>query len=322
MEDLISVLVASYNVGKYLRFCLDSIVTQTYKNLDIICIDDESVDDSWDIIKEYQEKDSRITALQISHSGLPSVRRTGLKLSKGDFIVFIDGDDVISYKYIEYLSMCYDKGAELACCNHKIIREDENPQIFQEVSDSKILKVDKVYKDRNYNHHIWGKLYRKSVLRFHRGKNEDLQDGIIDLFALEKSWNKVYKIENSLYYYRKRDFSESMKNPSLRFYNTVNSIYNIVSKNKDYSIMAFYGFKLALRYRWEASVKKEKAVVKSINIKARYLLSRILFSNVIAFTDKLQCCIFFISGTLYRFIRVKTDPSMRIVEQSWKVDGV
>ena len=99
-----------------------------------------------------------------------------------------------------------------------------------------------------------------------------------------------------------------------------NSIYNIVSEYKGYSLMAYYGFKLALRCRWEASIRKEKFKVKDLNTKARYLLRLVLASDVIALTDKLQCLVFFLSSPLYRFVRVKSDPYMRLVERRWKFD--
>ena len=102
-EPLISVIIAIYNPGKYLRACLDSIVNQTYKNLEIILVDDGSTDQSLAVCNEYAEKDSRIIVHHKENSGVSSTRNQGIRLAHGDYFSFIDSDDFIELDTYEYL---------------------------------------------------------------------------------------------------------------------------------------------------------------------------------------------------------------------------
>lgn len=102
-EPLISVIIAIYNPGKYLRACLDSIVNQTYKNLEIILVDDGSTDDSLKICQEYAEKDSRVIVYHKENSGVSATRNQGIRLAHGDYFSFIDSDDWLESDTYEYL---------------------------------------------------------------------------------------------------------------------------------------------------------------------------------------------------------------------------
>lgn len=95
VKDLVSIVLPVYNVEKYLPKCLDSVVNQTYKNLEIICIDDETPDGSVDIIKKYAEKDGRIVLISQKNQGLSGARNTGIEAAKGEYIMFLDSDDWI-----------------------------------------------------------------------------------------------------------------------------------------------------------------------------------------------------------------------------------
>ena len=100
MKDLISVIIPVYNVEKYLKKCLDSVINQTYKNLEIILVDDGSSDKSGLICDEYTKLDKRIKVVHKKNEGLSSARNTGLDIAKGKYISFIDSDDFVSiYMY-------------------------------------------------------------------------------------------------------------------------------------------------------------------------------------------------------------------------------
>ncbi len=94
-NSMISVIVPVYNVEKYLSKCLDSIINQTYQNLEIICVDDGSTDSSPMILEEYAKKDSRIKIITRQNGGLSAARNTGVKNATGEFVSFVDSDDWI-----------------------------------------------------------------------------------------------------------------------------------------------------------------------------------------------------------------------------------
>lgn len=97
----VSVIVPVYNVEKYLPKCLDSITNQTFKNLEIICVNDGSPDNSADILRSYAEKDNRIKVITKENQGLSSARNTGIKAATGDYTVFVDSDDWLDLQTIE-----------------------------------------------------------------------------------------------------------------------------------------------------------------------------------------------------------------------------
>ncbi len=102
-QALISVIIPVYNVEEYLRECVDSVLNQTYKNLEIILVDDGSTDSSGEICDEYLEKDERITVIHQKNGGLSAARNTGFSETNGNYVYFVDSDDYIDEKTLEIL---------------------------------------------------------------------------------------------------------------------------------------------------------------------------------------------------------------------------
>ena len=118
-EKLISVIIPVYNVEKYLRRCIDSVINQTYKNLEIIIVDDGSTDNSSNICDEYTNKDSRVKVVHKENGGLSSARNVGIELAKGDLIAFVDSDDYIELEMYEKLKENMDKyDSDIAICQY------------------------------------------------------------------------------------------------------------------------------------------------------------------------------------------------------------
>lgn len=107
--EIISIIVPVYNSEQYLRVCLDSILTQTYRNLDIILIDDGSTDASGDICDAYAAKDSRIRVFHNTNHGVSYSRNCGIKVAKGEYLLFIDSDDTVNFVYVEELVQYSDR---------------------------------------------------------------------------------------------------------------------------------------------------------------------------------------------------------------------
>lgn len=123
---LISVVVPIYGVEKYLQRCLDSIAQQTYQNLEIILVDDGSVDNSGKIADEYALKDERMLVIHRENGGLSAARNTGIKAAKGEYITFVDSDDYIDEDYVEYMYQLLKKDsfkAKLVVCSLRNVFE-------------------------------------------------------------------------------------------------------------------------------------------------------------------------------------------------------
>lgn len=173
-DDLISVILPIYNVEKYLKRCLLSVCNQTYKNLEIILVNDGSKDDSLSICKYFKEKDKRIYIIDKKNSGLASARNKGLEIAKGKYISFIDSDDWIEPDMIEHLyKLMVGFGADLSVCgffidksldvlpdNKKILKKEKYS--IQEMDQEKAMKY--AISPNYYYGFAWNKFYKRSVI--------------------------------------------------------------------------------------------------------------------------------------------------------------
>lgn len=124
VDDLITVIIPVYNVETYLRKCIDSVVNQTYKNLQIIIVDDGSTDLSGAICDEYAKKDNRIVVIHKDNGGLSSARNAGMEIAKGQYISFIDSDDWIELTFYEEMMDFIDKySVDIVMCGAKVIKD-------------------------------------------------------------------------------------------------------------------------------------------------------------------------------------------------------
>lgn len=131
MNELISVIVPVYNVEKYLERCIDSIIKQTYKNLQIIIVDDGSIDNSSLICDKYVLKDERIKVIHKKNGGLSDARNAGLKIASGKFYAFIDSDDFITDNTIEIMyKAIIQTNSDIAICNMLRFYDDGNTSEF------------------------------------------------------------------------------------------------------------------------------------------------------------------------------------------------
>ncbi len=150
----ISVIIPVYNVEKYLRDCLDSVINQTLKEIEIICINDGSTDDSGKIIDEYAKKDERIKVIHKKNEGVSIARNLGIKIATGKFVCFIDPDDI--YPTNDILNILYDKTIEnqvLICGGEFSMFFNQSKQLyqnFQSSMDGYLFQKNEIIAYKNY----------------------------------------------------------------------------------------------------------------------------------------------------------------------------
>lgn len=124
--DLISVIIPVYNVEKYLARCLESVINQTYRNIEIILVDDGSTDNSGVICDEYVLRDSRIKVIHKTNGGASSARNVGLDIMQGQWVTFVDSDDYIADNYVETLYLlCAEKKCNISSCMFESTKESD-----------------------------------------------------------------------------------------------------------------------------------------------------------------------------------------------------
>lgn len=213
-NDLISIIIPVYKVEEYLEKCIESVLKQTYTNLQIILVDDGSPDNCGKICDEYAKKDPRIEVIHKVNGGLSDARNVGIAKAKGKYIGFVDSDDYIKEDMYEILiNLIKEYDADVSICNlydvidgKEYIRNNENG--IQEYSRLEILK--EVLLDKNIQSYAWNKLYKKELfdeIKYPIGKK---YEDIGTTFYVFEKCNKIVVTSKPEYYYLKR--SDSLVN--------------------------------------------------------------------------------------------------------------
>lgn len=204
MEDLITVVVPVYNVEKYLKKCIDSIINQTYKNIEIILVDDGSPDNCGKICDEYAKNDQRIKVIHKENGGLSDARNAGIDVATGEYITFVDSDDYIEENCIEFL---YDDiikdNTDMAIGLH-IVRYDDGTVIRKRTKKT-ILEPKETLKRILYDQGIdlsaWAKLYNIKLFKKVRYPKGRIFEDAATTYKLIDECNKISIDDNVVYNY-------------------------------------------------------------------------------------------------------------------------
>jgi glycosyltransferase involved in cell wall biosynthesis len=211
MEPLISVIVPVYNVEKYLRECVDSILQQTYKELEIILVDDGSTDKSGKICEEYAKIDGRIHVIHKKNGGLSDTRNTGLSICMGEYIGFVDSDDWIAPDMYENLYRgCVEFLADISCCGRYIVKNGQQIPAFvlpERVAISPKEAIADMLIEKNVDVSPCDKLYSNKFFENVRFPLGEINEDAAIMFNILSCANKIVHVGKAGYYYRKREGS-------------------------------------------------------------------------------------------------------------------
>lgn len=322
---LVSIVIPVYNVEMYLEQCINSVIFQTYKNIEVILVDDGSTDDSGTICDRYTEKDNRVTVIHKNNGGLSSARNAGIEKSEGNYIYFLDSDDYIAEdtiaKYVQYLeqfgadviqgSLCnfYDNVAGLTAIN----RDNLQVELFHTEQALKMMML-----DHKLGHNAAGSLYKAKLYNKIRFPEGVLYEDLATTFYVIKEADKILYCDDKRYYYRKREgsimnspvkeknmvlldivdrvmedmvnFSSSLEQAALR--------KQVVTYLKMYSSILYSGK--------NAFPKEQDRINRFIKKNAIYFLC----SDCVRFRDKVKV-IFFLMGRFPFLLLYRLSDSMR-----------
>jgi len=171
MLDLVSVIVPVYNVKKYLKRCVSSLMSQTYANLEIILIDDGSTDGSGAICDDLANCDGRIKVIHQVNQGLSAARNAGIDASCGTYLCFVDSDDYVNSDYVKYLyEICVKNNCDIGICYHRVTDEDNYEGIIDWNRPVEVYTREEIF-DMFYSHDwhssfviAWNKIYKRDVI--------------------------------------------------------------------------------------------------------------------------------------------------------------
>lgn len=208
-SKLVSIIVPIYNVEKYVKRCVDSIINQTYKNIEIICVDDGTVDNSIQMISSIN--DSRLKIVHKDNGGLSSARNYGLKYATGDFISFVDSDDWVDPDFIMTLiKQFYEYSVDIACIGFDYAYNDHYEKYEYKIK-SRVLSCKRALtvlcEGKKITNHVWNKMYKAQLFENVLFKEGRRFEDIYIMHCLFMKSKAVSVISKDLYHYFMRSDS-------------------------------------------------------------------------------------------------------------------
>ena len=211
MDPTISIIVPIYNVGKYLPKCIESILNQTFKNFELILVNDGSTDNSGVVCDDYAKKDTRIKIIHKSNGGVSSARNAGLYVAKGEYIGFVDPDDYIDKNMYEKLyRLCIDNNSDIAICrfNREINGKIQNKESTEEIIELNNMEaMNELFKGNLYRFSLCNKLFSKKCFNDVLFPEERIHEDLSTTYKLFANSKKAVYINYCGYIYVRRENS-------------------------------------------------------------------------------------------------------------------
>ncbi len=245
MNDLISIIVPVYNREKCITRCLDSIINQLYKNIEIIVVDDGSTDNTYEVLLEYKIRDNRIRVLKKNNGGVSSARMYGLNNASGKYVGFVDSDDYIEKEmYLKlYSAICENESDMAVLYDYVVKKRDGNPEscITNDIALKKICMLE-------FPTSVWAGLYKKEIA-LQVGFDTNIhffEDFYFNFQVLEKT-DKVSIVNGHYYRYEKSDNSCNSSGLNWKRLSCLNVIPTLLEKTKKFDFLntSIIGFTIA-----------------------------------------------------------------------------
>lgn len=317
-NELISIIVPVYNVEKYLEKCLDSITNQTYKNLEIIVVDDGSTDKSGIICDKYAQKDNRIKVIHKINGGLSDARNAGLDICTGDYIGFVDSDDYIESDMYEYLlENLRESKSDVSMCSYCIVDDNDNKNfcfshhkniVFNNKIEILNNQLENAFKA---NIAVWNKLFVSNIfnnLRFSVGKCSE--DSFLLLNWVERCERAIVG-EKIKYYYRHRADSLSSRKVNKHLFDEAEAFRKILNNiNIEYlktreicKACILFSYKISMERLISDNSKKRIFYKKYIQRYLRKNILTIVNNNYISKKDKIILMLMLMDYNFYYFMK-------------------
>ena len=323
----VSIIVPVYQVEKYIRQCVDSILAQTFTDFELILVDDGSKDKSGQICDEYARMDTRVKVIHKENGGAADTRNRGMDQAVGNYVMFVDSDDYIAPTMIECLYQnILNENADIAACNYLYFFENDRKKDFATNVKSEVLTGKEIFyyrkNERNYGFWtvVWNKLMKRETVgkvRFRSGKYYEDEFWANEIYQMDI---KIVTIPECLYYYRQHENSTMRQKKIARSLDLIEAyqerIY-IYLKEQKYADQAYKVLVYSLEYLEESKrlitnederkkyIQAEKRTKDIVNQLKKRKLSRIQKVSLL-FLGINPCLVFFVAikfrGLLEKFL--------------------
>ncbi len=300
MSVKISVILPIYNMQNYIEECLESVVNQTFKDIEIICVNDFSMDNSMTIVKDYARKDNRIKIINNEKNrGLGGARNAGLEVANGDYIVFVDTDDKIAENMLEVLyKSISESSSDMAFCDVLLWNNDGTTEPCKPFHNYDLAQNKEFYPNTNFENFTdmwpsaWNKIYKKNIIDQNniRYMENILYEDHSFYYEYVLACKKVVYCPEALYFYRHNRNDSIMSNSSSRIFeifDILEIIKNIFHKNLKEQEYQRIMPKIAVRLIWERSInlKRKNPIKRKFINKAKAYLSQFKHRSIIKYKD-------------------------------------
>ena len=313
--NLVSIVVPVYNVESYIDKCIESLVNQSLKHIEIILVDDGSTDKSGHICDKYALSDNRIRVIHKINGGLSDARNEGIKVAKGKYISFVDSDDWISINMIESLyNLAESNDADIVQCDYietyneketnETVDSNISTQCYNGIQMLEYMHTDKYGKCIV----VWNKLYKKELFEeilFPKGKIHDDEFTTYKLFNIAK---RIVDTDSIMYYYRQREGSiinsefnigrldkiEALQERNIYF--EVNNLYELSRKTESNICGQLKGGYIGVR---GSDIKNKEILLKNLKKEMINNYSKFIRNKHISLKGKITLTVCILNGELY-----------------------
>lgn len=316
-KTLISVIVPVYNVEKYLNQCLESITYQTYKEFEVILVDDGSTDGSSDICQKYVKKDYRFKYFYKENGGLSDARNYGVDKSVGEYLTFIDSDDFIDIDYLKELYYnLIEQNVDISTVNNR--RIDDSGKIYEDITNEKNMKISNyealeyIFYQKYISISSCAKLYKRKIIEKNKFPIGFLYEDIYSVPRFFIDANKIYCSSKTLLNYRIREGSitqSSFKKKDFDMIKNAINVYALLKKDTNFKINSIYSYivskastLLFLLYDSELERDLKNKYINEIWDYIKKYRIQVLFDNKARMMNRIACVVSFFGVHIYNKI--------------------
>ena len=311
-KPLISVIIPVYNVEQFIEKCLETVINQTYKNIEILIVNDGSTDKSKSICELYQKKDNRIKLFNKKNGGLSDARNYAIDYLKGEYVTFIDSDDYVEEDFIEHLYELIEKyDVDISVCSYSVISKNKIIECGKKYESKKMNKVEayrNMLEENGFSVSAWGKLYKSSLfnnIRYPKGK---LCEDNGTTYKLMDQVDYIYFSNRELYKYSRRTGSIMLSTFSIKKLDMIEltdemcdfleikyeELKDVTKRRRIYS--RFNVLRQSIFGKYAEKEKIEKELIEYLKAN-----SKIIFSNKFPARDRIAMIMLLIHPLIFKF---------------------